>query len=40
MQLHALGTNTVSQDYTKWNLPPGVKARLGKGRRCSNDTSK
>lgn len=24
-------SNTFAQDYTKWNLPPGAKARLGKG---------
>ena len=24
-------TNSLAQDYTQWNLPEGVKARLGKG---------
>ena len=23
--------NTFAQDYTRWSLPEGVKARLGKG---------
>ena len=24
-------SNTFAQDYTQWHLPPGAKARLGKG---------
>ena len=24
-------SNTFAQDYTRWNLPEGAKARLGKG---------
>ena len=25
-------SNAFSEAYTRWHLPPGVKARLGKGR--------
>ena len=28
----ALPPNLYAQDYTKWSLPEGAKARLGKGR--------
>ena len=36
LMLLSLGTlaflpNTYAQDYTKWGLPEGAKARLGKG---------
>ena len=27
----ALSSNTYAQDYTRWDLPEGAKARLGKG---------
>ena len=27
----AIPPNTIAQDYTKWHLPEGAKARLGKG---------
>ncbi len=29
-------SNSVAQDYTKWHLPEGAKARLGKGSITSN----
>ena len=29
--LAALATQAAAQDYIKWNLPEGAKARLGKG---------
>ena len=28
--------NTFAQDYTRWGLPEGAKARLGKGRISGN----
>ena len=32
LRLLAFLPNTYAQDYTKWSLPEGAKARLGKGR--------
>ena len=39
LMLLFLGTlvfNTYAQDYTRWSLPEGVKARLGKGHITGN----
>ena len=31
LALFAFASNTIAQDYTRWNLPEGAKVRLGKG---------
>lgn len=31
LSLGTLAFNTYAQDYTRWSLPEGAKARLGKG---------